>query len=1471
LSGVLLFAVLAGAAQTAGPVRQFPDRPQQREDWFMRFRQSRDDQSPAAHRFAAFQHALSLPTLHRRRTLSAAALSGAAPAELGGDWTELGPKPETDPSYGNIAGRITALALDGSTLYAGAADGGLWVSQNPTAPSPTFTPIGDNLPSLSIGAIAVDSTTTPHTIYVGTGEPNGSQDSYYGVGVLKSTDGGQTWTLGGGNMDFTGSAIFKLIVDPVNPQILLAAVTESGRYATNDLTPSAPAIGIVRSTDGGATWQNVLEQGAHSGTDLTYISGIYYAAIRGVGMFKSADQGATWQAINSPVGTVTATNFYRVSLATRGSTLYALIVDTQGLPDGASDCASCTGLADSIDGGNTWSSLPLPSGIYGSNNQGAYDQFVAAPAASTSLVVGGIDVWTAAAGNSNWTNLTNAYTLGTVHPDEHAFVAVDSTHWYIGNDGGVWYTADAGASWSNLNATIGAIQFYSVSADQATAGRLWGGSQDNGTALAQAGTPIWISKLGGDGGYTAINPSNPQQLFAENFLYSLQRSDDGGATFSQVITGALTSEASEFYVPYVLAPGSSGLTYLAAQSVWRGPAKPDSPNQGWQAISGNLTHPQGNLDPSGDDLTAIAVAPSSADVVYAGAYDGSLSVTQNATDTQSAQSWTNPHQEFNFNGPVTAIAVSAADPNTVYWGLGFIGRAAVLYKSTDGGKTAVNIAGNLPGTPINAIVLDAANPDAIYVATDVGVFAAGDGGAGATVQGVGERWARIGDNLPAAGVLSLALTNAGGTPTLVAGTHGRGAWSIPAQAPGSFTMTVTPATQNVEAGQPATYTVQTTVVGGSSTIALTCTGITGGVSGSSCTITPASIPAGQSATLTLNAAAMANNPEYQTTFTVTGDNGFAQQSQSLALNTLDFLFGAATVPPNPLPVEAGASTTVGMAVDLFSMVPNGTLLAFDAPVAFSCPNAPAGITCTFTPANIPAPSATTKISLQIQVAASAASGPQSLDVRAVGGSLTRDDALPLQVTDFTVAAAPSVLTVINGTPAVFSITAPSASGFTGSISLSCAAQFGAQGTCAFNPASIQPGQTSTLTLSGYNQSFSPFSSGADWFLVSGASGGSVSSAQISVDPQDFALSEIGRSLTTIPGSSGMTLDLGSRTAFGYAVPIALSCSGAAGLTCAFSPSSLVPGAAGTVTIGGMAGLTPSSSIPLTITGTSGALVHTVPLTLRNDGDIVYSDNLPGAVAPVLPGDPVTFRASAVGTNNYTQPASVACAAGVAFSCAIDPIFGQVTVIATGAAPGTMTVPLVISTSDGGATITKNVESGPIQLGDFSMQAASTATIFPGNSANLALTFTNTPNTGSYTLKVTCSSLPATVTCTPLTTNTFTGGQGQATVNLVLQASGGASAPPLGERDGGGTWLLLAAGGFLLWIAARRRPRWALVGGLALASFACGGGGGGAGGGGGGGAIVPPVTSSTVTVTATDATLGAVNPVSHSATFELTVE
>ncbi|MGH9518262.1 MAG: WD40/YVTN/BNR-like repeat-containing protein, partial [Terriglobales bacterium] len=349
---------------------------------------------------------------------------------------------------------------------------------------------------------------------------------------------------------------------------------------------------------------------------------------------------------------------------------------------------------------------------------------IAAPAGSSLLVIGGIDLWSAdLARGVNWTNLTNAYGSGTVHADEHAIVAVDANHWYIGNDGGIWSTANAGTTWSNLNATLGMIQFYSVTPDPTTAGRLLGGSQDNGTALGSglsAQQRSWNLVWGGDGGHTAINPANPQQLFTENFNVSLRRSDDGGANFSTTVVDTKTiTDPSEFYVPFGLGPQDPGTAYLATTRVWRGPATA-SGGVGWAAISPDLTHPNLNSQEQ-DDLTAIAVAPSSADVIYAGAFDGSISVTTDAS--AATPTWT---QLSGAGGPVSAIAVSPTDPNTVYWGMGFIGQIASIFK-TSAGKT-VDISGNLPGTPINAIVIDPANPSDIFIATDVGVFAAGDGG-----------------------------------------------------------------------------------------------------------------------------------------------------------------------------------------------------------------------------------------------------------------------------------------------------------------------------------------------------------------------------------------------------------------------------------------------------------------------------------------------------------------------------------------------------------------------------------------------------------------------------------------------------------------------------------------------------------------------------------------------------------------------
>ncbi|MGN6593148.1 MAG: hypothetical protein ACTHJX_09640 [Terriglobales bacterium] len=1475
---ICLLCLVCGLALTQAPARPNPypegDHPEQRVDWFMRFRQSRDSESPAAHRLEALRQARRMLTLHRPRRQELAA-AGASPASIGGDWTELGPKPESDPNFGNVGGRLTAIAVDpadktDNTVYLGAASGGLWKVTGALDTNPTVTPVGDGMASLAVGIIALDASTSPTTIYVGTGEPNNSQDSYYGIGILKSTDGGQTWTQGSG-VDFTGSAISKLLVDPVNPQILLASVTIGGSYANNNLANAVPAIGIVRSTDGGQTWVRVYNQ-QHSVMDLIYdpAGKVYYAAIRSLGIYKSSDQGQTWTPTAAqPFPTMSAQTFYRASFAIRQGALYTLITDVQGLSTNSSDCAGCNGLAISGDGGQTWKLYSPPANMFGSNNQGTYDQFIAAPPGSTALVVGGIDVWSGSysgtSGDYVWTNLTNSYTSPNItpHPDQHAIVCLSAQQWIIGNDGGAWSTADAGNSWTDMNGGLGAIQFYSVSADPATAGRMIGGSQDNGTASTGSGNLTWSNVFGGDGGHTAINAGNPKQVFTENFGISLRRADDGGGVWTTVVDDTTISSSTdhgEFYIPYALDPTNPASVYLLTQRVWRGPAVPTAKGAGWTPVSGDLTHAgrAGGLDPSGDDLTAVAVAPDNGNVVYVGAFDGSVSRTSNANTAPAGTlpTWAQVAATANgaFTGPVSSIAVSPADAqgNTVYWGLAYLGGStAYLYKSTDGGQTAINIAGDLPQVPVNAILIDPQATNDIYVATDVGVFVASDGGV------ANEQWVRLGDNLPAAPVLSLSLTSASGSPVLVAGTHGRGAWSISAISVPHFTLSLTPASLTVEKGQPAVYQLQTTAINGASTITLDCGGTPG------CTIAPPSLAAGGLATVTLD-----SNQTPMGNFTVNANNGYIQTSATARMDWLDF----SVVFPD-YSTSKSAEVALGQSLQQTLVVNNnGGAGGYDAPVTFSCPNAPAGISCSFSPASLAAKQAgPVNVTLTVQASTGAAAQQAALDVRAVGGTITHDVTLNLAATALSVTAAQPQVAAVVGTGAKFNLTVGTAvQGYSGTVTLGCQT---AGVTCSFNPATLNfsgaASQTTQLTVTGFQAPSG--ASGGPTIVVTATAGSDTAHGSVQVLPQDFIMQP--GTVAALPvgvkqASAGVSFVFTN----GYAGIADLGCNAPSGVTCTFTPASVsLVFPTSTLVVSGLDTVASTTSLPLTIVGTSrtDGLIHQSTETLNTAGD--FGLQLSAVPNPALAGGAAGIEVSANSVNGLSGQLQMACVPGQGVSCNAIPLsIGQYGM------PFSIvnlprTTPVVVNVQ---ATLTANgvtlshVLAVTIPPGDFSMTPSTpTVSLFhQGGTVNVGLQFQATPGV-SAPVNFSCSGY-AGVHCSfsaTLINNTIN-------VPLVLDAVTGQSSPPGGSGGSGWPWLPAGAVGLLLaaaWLSPRRRRLVAFTAMLLLASAACGGGGGGGGGGSSGGSTFTPVTVP-ITVTATDATPGLTSPTSHSTTVNLTI-
>src|SRR5271170_2418051 len=351
-----LLAQQISARQTSVAREQASIEPvRKRAEWFFRQRASANGHIP---------NGLLLQAIARNRKMISdggtfvehfAALRPAISPSLQ-FWTPLGPQPTANTAfYGNVSGRVTALAADpcdttGNTVYAGGADGGVWVSFNALSGNPvTWQPLSDTQPSLSIGALALASKpcqsfnghAQSSLILAGTGESNYAHDNLYGAGVLRSSDGGQTWTR---DSTFTSSAsqgpgasgpyIAALAVQPHQTNPVVLAAVQGTDYAAG----GALLSGVWRSTDGGDTWIRVQPGGG---------------------------------AKSPPYNPATDVKFDPSDAS--GDTVFAALGDPNGDADASAACATapCNGVYVSQDAGITWSrvagldSASTPS-LYGS-------------------------------------------------------------------------------------------------------------------------------------------------------------------------------------------------------------------------------------------------------------------------------------------------------------------------------------------------------------------------------------------------------------------------------------------------------------------------------------------------------------------------------------------------------------------------------------------------------------------------------------------------------------------------------------------------------------------------------------------------------------------------------------------------------------------------------------------------------------------------------------------------------------------------------------------------------------------------------------------------------------------------------------------------------------------------------------------------------------------------------------------------
>lgn len=771
-SCILLFCVALLALNRAANAQRSskPHKPQeseqqdierQRSEWFYGQRAYPHKYVPAGARLNAIRE-LDL--------LTASEFASVFPSLSNPSWKLIGPKPiktpYTDPV---VSGRVSALAVDPdnpSVVYAGAAQGGIWKT---TTAGSSWSPLTDSQASLAIGSIALDPNNSS-TIYVGTGEENFSGDSYYGAGILKSTDGGKSWThlcgsfcgpVGQDGFYGGGARIGALAVSPSNNQVILAAVA----LLFKD--------GVYRSADGGKTWTRVLSGNPGTGVLFDPTNGnIAYAALGDSfsggteSVYRSSDGGHTWLAANgSGSNVLSLTNAGRIVLAMDPSHTSTLFASIANVKDG-----SLIGLFKTTDGGMNWTQLTSTPNYC--TPQCSYDNTIAVdPTNSNVLYAGGAFTTTLVRsldGGSSWRVLQSAANFGFLHADMHALAfAHDGSTLYLANDGGVYSTTQITVTnpvFTALNSTLATAQFYSgLSIDPTNVVKAIGGTQDNGTEI-YSGSLAWNDVVCGDGSATAIDSAAPATMYAACETIDIEKSTTGGVagSWTQSIHGINTGDRVEFIPPLAIDSGQPTNLYFGTYRLYQ----TTNAAGNWTAISGDLTG-----GPSfWGVVTGIAVAPTDSNTVYVGTGDSHVWVTTNALAGTGA-TFTN---RSSASLPTRVLTDVVVDPTTsttayvTYSGFrGFGDNKGHVFRTTDGGAHWTDVSSNLPNAPVNVLVINPNSPSEIFVGTDIGVFYT-------TSRGV--RWASLNIGLPRVAVLGLALHSA--SSTLRAGTHGRSVWDL---------------------------------------------------------------------------------------------------------------------------------------------------------------------------------------------------------------------------------------------------------------------------------------------------------------------------------------------------------------------------------------------------------------------------------------------------------------------------------------------------------------------------------------------------------------------------------------------------------------------------------------------------------------------------------------------------------------------
>jgi len=654
-------------------------------------------------------------------------------------WSFQGP--DNSPGGYNGLGRINALEFhptDSNTFIIGSAGGGAWRTSNG---GQSWLPLYNNLPVLGVSDVDYNPQ-NPNTIYLCTGDGEGHKT--FSIGVLKSTDGGNTWNPTG--LQYNPSSMiqtYSLVVNPLD---------------SNSLTLGT-SFGIHKSHNGGASWTQVsagnsVKQLVYHPTDTN----IVYAATRANGnnqILRSHDGGNTWSVVGNIPGTL------RIALAVTPADVSMVKAIAANGYNGLEGIYNSTDTGHSFvkifDGTDCSQNILSGSTILNSttcDGQGSYDLTIAIDPIDTAKVyVGGVNMYHSLDGGYTW-QITSQWDhslpgVATIHADKHfhGFNPLTPHVLYECNDGGIYKTLDPASNvWTDLSNGLGITQFYRNAVSD-VAKYVLGGAQDNGTKAIEF-TNNFQDLTGGDGMECQLDPTDTGTLYTSYQNGGIYRITIAPTPSATLISGNIAGQpAGAWVTPFLLHPASANTIIAGYDHVHLSSDKGDT----WTDISPTFNY--------NDNITRLTMTPADNNKIVALVGENKLVYTNNL-----GTSWQNVINVF--QGMVSDILLDPWNKDLLWvtYG-GYSTQQVAAYDFSNGTWTPVN--DSLPNLPVLCIARDSSN-GTLYIGTDVGVFYR---------DTTMTAWSPYNAGLPTVQVNDLGINYA--TDEIWAATFGRGMWKSP--------------------------------------------------------------------------------------------------------------------------------------------------------------------------------------------------------------------------------------------------------------------------------------------------------------------------------------------------------------------------------------------------------------------------------------------------------------------------------------------------------------------------------------------------------------------------------------------------------------------------------------------------------------------------------------------------------------------